>query len=291
MRDAPFTIVETPDSRRCGLGAVVKGLDVSQPLPGETVAALREAALAFPVLVIPGQDLSPEALVRFARSFGELQPHTAERYRHPDFPELSYISNVDRDGKVDVFGQTKRATGWHSDGSFLEVPYSFTILYGLEVPSVGGPTLFANTTLAYERLDEETRRRADGATAIHAIGSGPEGAGSPSRQKRVERPDLFPDIEKPVVRVHPETGRKALFINPMHTSHIVGEDREEADALYARLIAFCTRPEFVYEHRWNVGDLVIWDQRCTLHRAGGGVAPNERRIMLRALVRGVQQAA
>ena len=283
-----FEIVETDESRRTGLGAVVKGLDASKPLDRETQAALRQAALEYPVLVIPGQDMSPEQLTMFARSFGELQAHTAERYRHAEFPELSYISNVDREGNVDTYGQTKRASGWHSDGSFLAKPYSFTMLYGVEVPSVGGPTCFANTSKAYDALPEERRAQADSAVAVHAIGSGPDGAGSPSREKRFTQPDLYPDIEKPVVQVHPETGRKALFVNPMHTSHIVGSDREAAEDFYAYLIAFSTRSEFVYEHPWHAHDIVIWDQRCTLHKAGGGVAPGERRTMLRALVKGLE---
>src|SRR5690606_722382 len=101
--------------------------------------------------------------------------------------------------------------------------------------------------LAYESLPEEVRREADGATAIHAIGSGPDGAGSPSRRTRLEQPELFPDVEKPVLRVHPETGRRAVFINPMHTSHVVDEDRDRAEKLFRYLIEFCTRPEFVYE--------------------------------------------
>lgn len=286
MPQPAFNLVETEDSRRNSLGAVIQGLDVAQALSAEVVHLLRKAALQFPVLVIRDQQLNAQALADFARTFGALQPHTAERYRHPGFPELSYISNVDRQGKVDDYGQTKRALGWHSDGSFLPQPYSFTLLYGVEIPSRGGATLFSNGYLAYDWLPEEVRRQVQGLTAIHAIGSGPEGAGSPSRNKRFEEPEKYPDIEKPLIQLHPETGRPALFINPMHTSHIVMDDRAQAAVLYDYLVEFCTQPELVYTHQWQKGDIVIWDQRCTMHRAGGGITEGERRVLLRALVRG-----
>lgn len=291
MSNPHFELIETDESRRTGLGAIVEGLDVTQGVSHDAARSLREAALRYPVLVIPNQRLHPEGLVAFARTFGELKPHTAERYRHPEFPELSYISNVDKNGNIDEYGQTKRALGWHSDGSFLRVPYSFTMLYGMEVPSRGGPTLFSNSYLAYEHLPEDIKAEIRNITVIHAIGSGPDGAGSPSRNKRFEEPDKYPDIEKPLIMNHPETGRPALFINPMHTSHIVMEDKARAAELFDYLVEFSTRPEFVYEHNWRKGDIVIWDQRCTMHRAGGGVAKNERRVMLRALVKGLEKAA
>jgi taurine dioxygenase len=283
---AVLDVRETDESRRTGMGAVVEGLDLRADLDAETVAAIRQAALAHPVLVIPGQDLTPEQLAKFARTFGDIQLHTAVRYRHPDFPELSYVSNILPDGTVDTFGHNKRATGWHSDGSFLKPSYSFTTLYAVEAPKVGGPTLFCNTELAYERLPEDLKRRADAAIAVHALGSGPDGKSAPSYQARQDRPDLYPEVEKPVVQVHNETGRRALFLNPTHTSHIVGEDRDDPNSLYAQLVAHCIKPDFVYEHRWAQGDLVIWDQRNTMHRAGGGLGTGERRIMLRAVIRG-----
>jgi taurine dioxygenase len=290
MTEVHFNLIETEESRRTGMGAVVEGLDVKHGVDRDIARSLRDAALRFPVLVIRDQRLDPEALVTFGRTFGELQPHTAERYRHETFPDLSYVSNVDRQGNTDDYGQTKRALGWHSDGSFLRVPYSFTILYGVEVPSEGGATLFSNTHLAYERLPGDVKAEVGRLTAIHAIGSGPDGAGSPSRNKRFEEPERYPDIEKPLVMMHPENGRPALFINPMHTSHIVLEDRERAEQLYNYLVRFSTQPELVYRHDWRRGDIVIWDQRCTMHRAAGGVRQGERRTLLRALVKGTDDA-
>jgi taurine dioxygenase len=285
-----FDIEQTPDSQRAGLGVRLHGLDLSAPLSPDTLAALRRTALEFPVTVIPGQRLDAAGLHAFAASFGRLQAHTAERYHHPDFRELSYVSNVGRDGSADAFGHAVRASGWHSDGSFLVKPYSHAMLYALETPAQGGATLFNNMYLAYEKLPQELRRRADASAAVHAIGSGWDGAGSPSANKRYENPEAFPDIVKPVVRVHPETGRKALFVNAMHTSHIVGIPKAESDALLKELVDYSTRPEFVYEHRWQVGDLVIWDERSTMHRAGGGVAAGQRRVLLRALFEGTDEA-
>lgn len=291
MPEAEIHLIPTTESERTGMGAVLKGVDAAGPLAPATVAAIRKAALAYPVLILPGQKLTAEGLIAFARNLGDIQPHTAERYWHPEHPELSYVSNVDREGRIDTFGHERRATGWHSDGSFLGTPYSFTMLYALEVPKVGGPTLFANMTKAYRHLPPELRRRADEAVAVHALASGPDGESAPSANKRRETPDAFPEIERPVVQVHPETGEKSIFLNPTHTSHIIGDDRNAPNSLYASLITFATSPDFVYRHNWTVGDLVIWDQRCTMHRAGGGVGVNERRVMLRALIAGVQQAA
>jgi taurine dioxygenase len=165
------------------------------------------------------------------------------------------------------------------------------MLYALETPAQGGATLYNNMYLAYEKLSLDLRRKADATEAVHAIGSGPDGAGSPSANKRHENPDAFPDIVKPVVRTHPETGRKALFVNAMHTSHIVGMPKAQSDVLLKELVDFSTRPEFVYEHKWKVGDLVIWDERSTMHRAGGGVAAGQRRVLLRALLEGTDELA
>jgi taurine dioxygenase len=283
-----FELEHTSDSARTGLGVRVHGLDLSAPLAPEALALLRRTALEFPVTLIADQDLDAPGLFTFANSFGPLQVHTAERYHHPDFRELSYVANVGRDGSADQFGSAIRASGWHSDGSFLAKPYSHAMLYALETPVQGGATLFNNMILAYEKLPIELRRKADAASAVHAIGSGPDGAGSPSANKRHENPDDFPDIVKPVVRTHPETGRRALFVNAMHTSHLVGMERSESDILLKELVGFSTQPEFVYEHKWSVGDLVIWDERSTMHRAGGGVAAGQRRVLLRALFKGTE---
>jgi taurine dioxygenase len=286
-----FTVEETSDSRRCGLGVLIHGLDLSKPLSEGAIGELRRIALDYPVTVLRGQQLDPAGLQEFARRFGTQQAHTAERYHHPEFRELSYVANVGRDGSADQFGHAVRASGWHSDGSFLARPYSHAMLYALEVPAQGGATLFNNMYLAYERLPEDLRRRVEGLRAVHAIGSGWDGEGSPSRNKRTESPAAFPDIARPVVRLHPETGRKALFVNAMHTSHIDGMDRQEGIELLKALVEFSTRPEFVYEHRWRIGDLVIWDERATMHRAGGGVPAGQRRVLLRTLFEGTPEFA
>lgn len=278
-------IRQTPDSARSGMGAVAEGVDLSAGGTPEVVEALRQALLRQPVIVVPGQRIGPEALLKLATAFGGAQAHTAVRYRHPDFPDLSYVSNVDRDGKIDTFSHATRASAWHSDGSFLDQPYSFTLLYGLETPRQGGATQFANMYLAYESLPDDLRRRADAAQAVHALGRGPEGAAA-STNPGDKAAAAFTPITWPVIRIQPETGRRSIYINPIHTTHIVGADEAEARALYRDLLEFCVRPEFVYEHRWRVGDLVIWDQRSTMHRAAGGVPLTERRVLLRAHVKG-----
>jgi alpha-ketoglutarate-dependent taurine dioxygenase len=280
---AYFEIEQTADSVRSGLGVRVHGPALSGDLPPRALEELRGICLEFPVTVVPGQELDAAALHGLARKFGRLEAHTAQRYHHPEFRELSYVANVGRDGSADQFGSTIRASGWHSDGSFLDEPFSQAMLYALEVPQKGGATFFANMYLAYENLPDDLKKRADGASAVHALGSGPDGAAAPSAKQAQEHPELYPHTVKPVVRVHPETGRKVLFVNAMHTSHVLGMGRSESDIFLRDLVDFGTQPEFVYKHEWNVGDLVIWDERSTLHRAGGGVAAGQRRVLLRAL--------
>jgi taurine dioxygenase len=287
MSNASLSVVQTDESRRTGMGARIEGVDLAAGVTPEIIAAIRQAVLDYPVIAIPGQSLDPVQLMTFARNFGELQVHTAERYRHPEHPELSFVSNIDRDGKIDEFGHNTRATGWHSDGSFLELPYSLTMLYSVEAPSQGGPTLFANMRKTYERLPAELKARLEGATAVHALASGYDGATAPSAAKR----HLYPEVEKPAILVHPENGTKAVFLNAAHTSHLLGMDREESDRLIREVVEFATSEPFVYAHYWKPGDLVIWDQRCTMHRAGGGLSRGERRVMLRALVRGLVREA
>lgn len=278
-----FELEHTVDSARSGLGVRLHGLDLSGELAPQALDELRRTALEYPVMVVVGQSLDAAGLFALARSFGRLEAHTAQRYHHPEFRELSYVANVGRDGSTDQFGSTIRASGWHSDGSFLEQPFSQAMLYALEVPEKGGATFFANMYRAYDGLPAELKKRADCAFAMHALGSGPDGAAAPSAKQALEHPELYPRTVKPVVRVHPETGRRALFVNAMHTSHVLDMERSQSDMFLKELIDFSTRPEFVYRHDWQVGDLVIWDERSTLHRAGGGVAAGQRRVLLRAL--------
>jgi taurine dioxygenase len=268
------------------LGAEIRGLDVSRPLEPSTAAALRRAFYDHSVLVFREQRLTPEQHLAFGRVFGQTEPHVAIKYRHPDYPDLTYLTNVRSDGSVDPLGVT-RAGSWHTDGSFLKIPSAIGILYSLEVPSSGGDTLFSSTRAAYEALPVETKERIAPLRAVHLYGAGPlsKGANVPLTK---EQEGLCPAADHPIVRTHPITGRKALYINPQHGCGIVGMDHEPAMQLLADLLEHATRPEFQYRHRWRAGDVVMWDQAATLHKAGGGYPAGERRIMMRTIVGGTE---
>jgi taurine dioxygenase len=266
------------------LGAEIRGLDISRPLSPSVAEALKRAFYEHAVLVFRGQTLVPEQHLAFGRVFGNTEPHVALKYRHPEYPDLTYLTNVRPDGSVDPLGVT-RAGSWHTDGSFMKVPSAIGILYSLEVPSSGGDTLFSSTCAAYEALSAEMKERIASLRAIHLYGAGPLSKGSNVPLTK-EQEGLYPAVEHPIVRTHPITGRKALYVNPQHGCGIVGMDQDSAMELLADLLDHATAPEFQYRHRWQRGDVVMWDQAATLHRAGGGYPAGERRIMMRTIVGG-----
>lgn len=276
-----------PEIRPLGarLGAELAGFDLRRPMTPERAGQLRRAFFANPVLVVRDQELQPEQLIAIGSVFGQIEPHSILHYRHPEFPQLSYITNVDKDGKVDTFGQEKRAVDWHSDGSFKERPDSVAFLYSLAAPSRGGPTEFCNMYLAYETLPEALREKVDGLEAFHKRGLGWRCQSPPPPLTEEQKASgAFEGAVHPVVITHPDSGRHALFINPSHCVHIVGMERAESDALLDELLAHALKPEFQYAHQWRVGDIVFWDQRCLLHRAGRGTPTGDKRIMLRAMM-------
>jgi taurine dioxygenase len=164
---------------------------------------------------------------------------------------------------------------------------ALAILHSLEAVSSGGETLFSSTRAAYDALPEEMQRSLDGLQAIHLYAAGPASRGSNVPLTR-EQEGLYPAVQHPIVRTHPRNGRKALFINPQHTNGIVGMPQEAAMDLLDRLLDHATKEEFRYKHAWHVGDVVMWDQAATLHRATGGFPAHERRVMIRTIVGGTE---
>lgn len=267
------------------LGAELVGVDLSRPITPERAALLRKSFTDNPVLVVRGQKLEPEQLIAIGEVFGRLEPHSILQYRHPEHEGLSYITNVDKDGNIDTFGSEKRAVDWHSDGSFKARPDSVAFLYSVAAPSKGGPTEFCNMYAAYETLPETTRRRLDGMKAFHKRGEGWASTSPPPPLTEAQKATgEFEGTEHPLVIRHPESGRKAIYVNPGHTVGIVGMDKAASDALLDELIAHATQPRFYYAHQWKVGDLLFWDQRCLLHRAGRGTPAGEKRIMIRGMM-------
>ncbi len=272
------------DGRLLGetLGFEIEGLDLAGPRADDAFAAIDAAFAENPVLVFRNQRLSAPDLVRFARRFGRIVPGVIEKYRHPEAPEISFLTNVEADGSIDAFG-ARRASAWHYDGSFAEIPPHAAMLYGIEIPAIGGGTLFADMYRAYETLPADLKRRAEGLVTVNHFGLGPEG-GDYFAGMTPERWAAYGPVQKPLVQRHPKSGRPFLEFCMIHTAGCVGLTHREGQAVLADLLAHAAADANVYYHRWRPGDLVLWDEHATMHRNAGDFPPEQRRIMLRAMV-------
>jgi taurine dioxygenase len=274
-----------PELRPLGeaLGTEALGVDLSKPLDAETFAWIEEAFAQHPVLVFRDQDLGPGELAAFGRRFGRPRIHSLVDYRHAEFPEVSWLTNVDKNGKIDWFG-VKRATDWHTDSPYEEVPPRLAILHAKEVPSAKGGTMFADMRAAYDALDETTKQRLSVLVGLHGRHDGPAGVrlyeGDP--EQNLDR--LYTEKPRPAVIRHSVTGRPILFVNPLHTHGFQGMPNDEAWQLIEELAEHSTRDRFVYYHAWRVGDVLMWDEQATMHRGAGDYRPDERRVMLRTIV-------
>ena len=266
------------------MGAEIRGLDLAGPLSAATFEAVRDAFRRYLLLVFPGQQLSNEDHIGFSRRFGELQVHVLEQYRHPEHPEIYVLSNVDRTtGRTIGEHPDKGTLAWHSDLSFQRRPAQATLLYGREVPAEGGDTLFANMVAAYDALPEAMRAQIDGLRAIHDLDRSRQRMGAPPMTEAQRRE--APPIDHPLVRHLPDHGRRSLFASG-HAATIAGWDPAAGEALLANLMAHATDERFLYRHRWRANDLVMWDNRCTMHRATGYDTSGARRVMQRTVVLG-----
>lgn len=247
------------------LGAELLGADLSQPMDEALFGEIRQAWLnASGVLVFRDQHLTPEQHIAFSRRLGPLEEHVLGSYLLPGHPEIFRISNKVENGVPQ--GRAKAGTYWHSDLSYMRPPALASLLYGIEIPPVGGDTLFCSLSAAFERLSPTMQAMLDGLSAVHDFGYASRSVFK-SGQASPEQLDSTPPVEHPVVTVHPETGRKSLYVNPGFTSHIVNLHPAESRALLDFLFTHMTQPEFVYRHRWSAHDLVMWDNRCTMHCA------------------------
>jgi taurine dioxygenase len=259
-------------------GARVTGLDLATPLAPEGLARIHRAWLEHLVLVFPGQTLDPLKLVEFTRHFGVLDDYASQPFnRHPDIDEVMVLTNKFTNGQP---SKTFNAgQNWHTDLSYTLRPAKGTSVYCMEKPSVGGDTMFANMYAAYEALSPKMRDFLDGLEAIHDASlieglerRGPEVAAAFRR--------LNPPVIHPAVRLHPESGKRALYVNE-RVRQFVGLSEAESKPLVKFLCEHAVSPRFVYRHYWSVGDLVMWDNRCLVHLAVGDYDPREIRHMIR----------
>jgi alpha-ketoglutarate-dependent 2,4-dichlorophenoxyacetate dioxygenase len=274
--------------------ARVSGLDLSRPLDDDSFAQVRDAFNHYAVLVLPEQRISDDQQIAFSERFGPLEVSIRkDRPRRIANPRVSDISNVDeRDRVFDpdderaIYNAGNRL--WHSDSSFKRVPAMASLLSGREVPPEGGETEYADLRAAWDALPAERKRGLDGLVAEHSFvySRGLIGYDQFTDAERA----AVPPVPQAVVRTHPATGRKALYVGS-HASHILGRPVEESRALLLELLEFATQPRFVYSHAWRQHDLVMWDNRCVLHRGRPWDERRYRRVMHRTTVAGAGPTA
>ena len=264
------------------LGREIVGVDLAKPLAGGIFAAIETAFRGNPVLVFRDQSLEARQFAGFAKRFGPIRPGVIGKYQHPQAPEISYLTNVEKDGTVDEFG-VKRAGAWHYDGSFAERPPILAMLHALETPETGGGTLFADMYRAHETLPPNLKRRVEDLITVNHFGLGPSG-GDYFAGMTPERWAEYTPVRRPLVMRHRLSGRPYLEFCLIHTAGFAGMTHGEGRDLLCELEAHVTDGENVYYHAWRPGDVVIWDNLATMHRNAGDFPPEQRRVMLRAMV-------
>ena len=271
------------------LGALVHGVDISQSTTADFADALGAGLLEHSVLILRGQELAPAELVQLGRAFGELEILPEPDKRHPDHPEIFNLSNVRPDGQLVHVDEPQavflRGTQrWHTDSSFREIPALCTMLYAVEVPDRGGQTQFANMRRALTLLPPDQRAEIEDLSLVHSYEY--SRANNPGRMDPMtdEEKAKYPPVVHPWVRRHSD-GTSSLYMGG-HASHIVDRDPAESRQWFAEIEAQLSLLDVVYEHQWQAHDLVVWDNRTTLHRLMGYDIANERRVMRRITVAG-----
>lgn len=275
------------------IGREVVGLDVSGEIPRDVSEALRLAWLEHGFLVFRGSGTSPDVQLRLSRCFGELEPHSIPVFRHVDYPELILLTNeggptgpiYDFDGQR-IHGRIP----WHTDGAYLTTPNSGALLRMVRKPKDGGQTGWLDLVRAYDALDAATRAEIADLEAVYVFRTGLEemrfnNPGGTRISPRKENYPHFPPVLNPLVWTHPETGRKVLNVSTLNIDHIHGMDKAEGDALIERLIAHILQPQFHYMHEWEDNDMIVWDNRSTLHAALGH-PEDQIRIVHRTTIKG-----
>ncbi|MCG8324942.1 MAG: TauD/TfdA family dioxygenase [Thiotrichales bacterium] len=264
-------------------GAEIGGVDLAAGVSDTAFEAIHAALLRHKVLTFRDQRLDDDSHLAFARRFGPLEGHINRSTRHDRLPSIQVFGNVDAEGKPTGVHPERGTLVWHTDKSYVARPSLLTILRSPSVAREGGDTLFADMGRAYESLDDATQARLQGLRVVHDW--------KRSREKSNERPATAeeiaaaPPVDHPLVRTHPETGARTLYIGN-HTSHVLDMAQDEGEALLEELERHATQERFVYRHCWRDNDVLMWDNRCTMHCVAPYDAAKERRIVHRAVVQG-----
>jgi taurine dioxygenase len=267
-----------------GLGAELADVDLAAGIDQPTFEAVYAALLRYQVLLFGPLELPLGKQVEFARRFGEVQIHVMNQYHSDAHPELYRLSNLNADGKPNGRHPDKGTLAWHTDGSWQRRTAQVTIIYGEIVPDRGGETHFCDMYGAYERLSPAWKKRIENLRAVHNLDF--------SRNRRhgeqpmtAEQRAAVPPVDHPIVRTHPETGRKCLYLGD-HAEHVLGMEYSAGRALIDELNELAVHPDLTYQHRWVPGQLIVWDNRCVMHRATEYDPARERRVVRRCTVLG-----
>lgn len=275
-------------------GAEIRGVDIARGVTPEVMGRIRDALHTHKAVVLRKQKITPEQQIAFSAFFGTLEPHVLPQYLVPGYRELVRVSNVLNEAGKPI-GLVDAGRVWHSDGHFLPRPNMYSMLYALEIPHDAsgqplGATLFANTGHAYAQLPEARRQQLQGLRSANSLANVYRRMHAENAAKN--RPPLTEEQKReamhPVVRTHPVTGERCLYVSRAATGRVLGLPHEESEALIEELAAWSVRPEFVYSHRWEVGDLLLWDNCASQHLAVGDYALPQRRLLHRTTVGGAE---
>jgi alpha-ketoglutarate-dependent taurine dioxygenase len=267
------------------IGTEVRGVDVSADISARDFDRVYQAWIDTTILLFRGQSMTPAQHIAFTRRFGEVVSYTRSEYSEGEFPEILILSNITKDGKL--IGSPVSGRVWHTDGHYLANPPAGSMLYAIETPSVGGDTWFANQVAAYDALPDVTKRRIeDLELVISRLQSRPynyPGRPLPPPEELAE----WVDVAHPMVRTHEVSGRKALYAGGNVPWRVVGMPEDESRPLVTFVQEFAVQPRFTYRHRWQPGDIVLWDNRSAMHKA---TAYDQRRLMHRTTVAGIGES-
>ncbi|MBT6140249.1 MAG: TauD/TfdA family dioxygenase [Rhodospirillaceae bacterium] len=273
------------------IGAEIHGIDLTGPLASETIEAIRVAWMQHLLLVFPDQPIDDDNHVAFGKRFGDLEIHPSLAHRASHQDAIYRISNLDEEGnfippKDTSWQYLSQSWRWHTDSSFREIPSTGSILHGIEITRSGGNTLFANMYAAYDALTDTMKAQVENLWVTHdhdyILNSAPEVSESAERGAFED----LPPVSHPLVRVHPITGKRSLFLSPHTMVKISGQEEAESRALLDQLIEHATSDAFVYRHIWSPDDVIMWDNRCTMHSVEPFDNVTQRRIMHRVTLVG-----
>jgi taurine dioxygenase len=263
------------------IGVEASGVDLRK-LDAAGFAPLYQAWLDHNVLVVTGQELTIHEFLAYSRRFGTVSPHPSKSTRHPEAPEITLLGagKFNADGSLNQAIYRRGAEGWHTDGAYDDVPFKATQLFALAIPDRGGDTLFASGYAAYEAMPQRLKQRLEGVMGAFTYGGRTKAQALLNPEDRGRPPAMHP-----IIRTHAETGRKSMYFDPGKIMYIQGAEKAESDDLIDELTSLMIQPDGEYRHKWRVGDVVIWDNRCSYHKAAGDYPPEQDRIHWRTSIK------